>query len=264
MIPSIFVSPGCASDTIPPAFADDADDLVGRRAAARHEGGRPGADEPIEGVVPIPRETRRHERARRSAGRPMLRPAFANADASSASMSIGVAERAQPLRDLPHPPDPIGALRLQERRQPGVGRVDEIAQHVHVAALFDGRDLDAVHEPHAVASRLGSRLGEPRHRIVVGDADHRQAGCGRARDEDRRRQRAVGCGGVEMEIDQEALAAGSRRALRFWTFLVLAGRRRWRSTSERYSRISSSRCDRSSSANSRNTFLPSESSNFSP
>ena len=95
-----------------------------------------------------------------------------------------------------------------------------------------------------MASRLGSRLGEPADRVVVGDADHRQAGCGRARDEGGRRQRAVGRGGVEVEIDQAG--AGRRLAARFASagpFLVLAGRRRWRSTSERYSRISSSRCD---------------------
>ena len=43
-----------------------------------------------------------------------------------------------------------------------------------------------------------------------------------------------------------------------------AGFRAWRSRRARYSRISRSRCVRSSSANSRNTCLPSESSNRSP
>ena len=47
-------------------------------------------------------------------------------------------------------------------------------------------------------------------RVVVGDAQHGDAGRGRARDELRRRAAAVGRGGVGVEIDQRADCAGRR------------------------------------------------------
>jgi len=80
---------------------------------------------------------------------------------------------------------------------------------------------------------------------------------GRPLNEVGRAQSSVGCCSVRVEIDQEPDLA--RRTLR-----CSARRRPCRSRRALYSRMRSSRCARSSSANSRKICLPSESSNRSP
>ena len=67
-------------------------------------------------------------------GRPTLRPGDSAARASSGSMSIGTAQRAQPVGDLADTTEPIGALTGEKGGQPLSSRIDEIRQQVHVAA----------------------------------------------------------------------------------------------------------------------------------
>ena len=97
--------------------------------------------------------------------------------------------------------------------------VDEVPEHVHVRAFDDRRDLDAGHQ--LDPSRRGRRRRglTAGHRVVVGDAQHGDAGRRRARDELRRRAPAVRRGGVGVEIDQrgaltDATFFGLRRAPR--------------------------------------------------
>jgi len=73
---------------------------------------------------------------------------------------------------------------------------------VDIAAGLDRRDFDAVNQGNPARRGGAARLGVSGQGIVVGDADSAEAGGRRAGDEVARRQRAVGCGGVEVKIDQ--------------------------------------------------------------
>ncbi len=166
------------------------------------------------------------------------------------------AERGQPLDDLPHPIEAAAALFDQKRVERLAMPIDEIAQDVDVHAVTDRGDFDARHELDAGGGAgLGGGVAAG-HRVVVGHGEHRDAGSGRARHELRRRASAVGRRRVGVEIDHRADARPGRAARRRG--------RRCRSRSARYSRTSSSWWARSSSANSRKTCLPSESSKRSP
>ena len=146
-------------------------------------------------------------------------------------------------------------------RSAGDRDVDEVAEHVHVDAVADRGDLDAGDELDAGGrARCGGRLARG-DRIVIGDAQHRDAGRRRARDELGRRAATVRRRGVGVKVDQRgrlrrvAARAPVRRG---------AAAAPGASASAWYSRISRSRCARSSSANSRKICLPSESSKRSP
>jgi hypothetical protein len=87
--------------------------------------------------------------------------------------------------------DPALALLGQEQAQAGCLRLDEIPEHVKVDLVADGGNLDARHERDPGSrTRVGSDLAGV-HRIVVGDAQHGDAGRGRAGDEFRRAAAAV-------------------------------------------------------------------------
>ncbi len=170
----------------------------------------------------------------------------------------GGAEVAQANRHLLDAADAIGALRGEEPEQLRRLGVEEVGEQVHVAGVLDRGDFNPVDEAHAEGIGGRARLRQSRHRIVIRDAQHGNAGRRRALNERGRRQRAIRRGRMQVQIDQDGRAADARRRV------ALPRRVRWRSTSARYSRMSSSRCVRSSSANSRKIRLPSESSNFSP
>ena len=142
----------------PAGLVDDGDDLFGRRAAPRH--------------VTRRRRTRGSERTPRRAshvpggqeGGGDLRPADASparrrrrGSARRRSGQPSAASRSPISRDAA---EPILALAIEERAQAGRRGVDEIAEHVHVAAVGDGADLDAGNElrgrPHAPRRRAAS------------------------------------------------------------------------------------------------------------
>ena len=150
------------------------------------------------------------------------------------------------------------SLRLEKARQPRAFRVDEVAEDVHVAALVHGGDFDAVNEgdPRTVCSL--PHLREAGDRVVVGDAHHRDPRVGDACDQVGRGEPSVRRGCVEVKIDQRDAACRALAGFAWGLRLV------WRRSRARYSRISISRCSRSSSANSRKICLPSESSKRSP
>jgi hypothetical protein len=73
---------------------------------------------------------------------------------------------------------------------------------VHVAALVNGADLDPRHELEARVAGEDMRGIAAAGRVVIGDADDGQA-CGAGPENElRRRERAVGGGRVQMEVDQ--------------------------------------------------------------
>jgi hypothetical protein len=67
---------------------------------------------------------------------------------------------------------------------------------VDVAALVDRADLDAGNELDARRARLAGGRVAPGGRVVIGDADSRKARSAGLSNELRRRQDAVGGGGV--------------------------------------------------------------------
>ena len=139
------------------------------------------------------------------------------------------------------------------------GRIEEVAEDVHVGAVNDRGDLDAGHE---LDAGLGARGGDRRaggRGVVVGDAQHLDAGRRRTGDELARRAPSIGRSRVGVEIDQRRDFAAAGRGVR-----AVRVRRPWRARSARYSLMRRSRCSRSSSANSRKICLPSESSKRSP
>ena len=204
------------------------------------------------------------------AGRPTDAPGRdAGRRASSGSRSIGRAGARQRGADRAAPAPRGGrAARRGRRAKGGVRRVDPVAEHVHVArrrhtavTSMPGTSVEAA--ARAASGRASATAGDG---VVVGDArtSCTPAACTRATSS-RGAAAAVGGGRVQVEVDHvdgrglrgTRGRAASRRAWRF-------GPACRRVTSARYSRISSSRCSRSSSANSRKICLPSESSNRSP
>ena len=234
------------------------DHLFGRRAVPWHEG-RPA------GRQPATRRRRswsghgppRPGHARSTAGRPTIDgSSIAGFRIASASSTMPCS--AQPLDDLAQPVDAHAPLLDQKRREHRRRDVDEVAQCVHVDAVEHGRHFDAGDELDAGGATGGRGGRAAGHRIVIGDAQHHDARRRCAGHELGRRAAAVGCGGMGVEIDQRADLAPDAPVRR------VRVRGRWRSVSARYSRISRSRCSRSSSANSRKICLPCESSKRSP
>ena len=241
-----------------------ADDLVRRRAASRQRtpAGRP------RGSVRTPRRDRATCPAATSAsatcGRPTLRPLRRSVASSRLDVDRHAERRPAARRSRSTRRTPILALRREElRRSAAIVGIDEVAEHVDVAAALDRGDLDPGDEPHAVRAAAAAASASPADGVVIGDADRGEPGARRPARPAPPASAAVGGGRMEVEIDHRA-SAGSRRARGGLASRVVWPLRCWRSTSERYSRISSSRCARSSSANSRKICLPSESSNFSP
>jgi len=82
---------------------------------------------------------------------------------------------------------------------------------VQIAALTDGRNLDARDELDPGFGGCSGRFVNPVDGVVIRDGNDRQpGGLGRA-DEVRRRQAAVGRGGVEMKIDDGGKTRGRAR-----------------------------------------------------
>ena len=89
--------------------------------------------------------------------------------------------------------------------------VDEISKHVDVAALADRGDLDPRNEFNAGRGARRRRRVAGRRRVVIGDAENRDARSGRPRDQLGRRAAAVGRGRVCMKIDHRADFTRRRR-----------------------------------------------------
>ena len=147
--------------------------LFGRRADARHErrpAGRQPALERLGDVRHVPAVDQRARDPRPADGLASNR--------SSPGCRIGVrvehdAVRASRVDHLAHAIDAalalLGEKRLQRRR---VG-VDEVAEHVDVGAVDDGRDLDAGDELDAArARRPRPPRRQPADRVVIGDGQH--------------------------------------------------------------------------------------------
>ena len=79
-----------------------------------------------------------------TAGRPI-----ASRASREARRRANIDRHADPLQaraNFLHARRSLLALAREERGEIGVGRVDEVAEHVHVPTVLDGRDFDAVDE----------------------------------------------------------------------------------------------------------------------
>lgn len=122
---------------------------------------------------------------------------------------LRVDRRTKPRQSIPHLFDAanaVGALRLKKRLQRRRVDVEEISEHVDVAAAVHRADFDAWDEVNACRARGGLRLADACKRVVIGNADDGEpGGLGRA-DQVRRRKTAVGRGGVKVKVDQRRTA----------------------------------------------------------
>jgi len=109
----------------------------------------------------------------------------------------------QAIAHLVNAPTAIGALAIQERLQRGGCRVQEVAEHVHVAPLLDGRHLDAGDELDAGVTRHGSCGVDTCGGVVIGDADDGKARSAGLFHELWRRERAVRRRRMQVQVDQK-------------------------------------------------------------
>jgi hypothetical protein len=78
------------------------------------------------------------------------------------------------------------------------------SEDVDLAIAIDGAQLDARDDAHAELPAGVSGFGDPRHRVVIGEGDRRQAGCPSRHDDGARRPRSVRRRGMRVKIDKGA------------------------------------------------------------
>ena len=108
------------------------------------------------------------------------------------------------LGDLTRALDAQPLLFGDERIQFGSVAGQVVAEHVHVFAAMDGRDLDAGDELEAPLARSCASGGFARPRVVIGHADDAQAGAYAPVDELLRSAAAIGGSRVKVKIDYRA------------------------------------------------------------
>ena len=185
---------------------DERNHLRRRRAAARHEGGLPRREVPIERVGDVARVPLRHERARNG------RPSDGLSAARRSLLPHGPAldhhaQRSQAIQHLLDAPAPVRALGLEKARQLGMIGVEAIAEQVHVALLVHRGDLDAHHDDQTESPGGGLRARDSGRRVVVGHRQRGDPGGGGAADERFGTGPAVGRRRVGVKVDHaETLA----------------------------------------------------------
>src|SRR5690606_35948641 len=93
-----------------------------------------------------------------------------------------------------------------------LGRIggQEVAQHVHLAPGGAHRELAAADDPDAEPMPRLLRGSHARERVVIGQGDGGKAGPGCALHHDFGLQLAIGCGGVEVEVNGSRREGGQR------------------------------------------------------
>ena len=154
---------------------DDRHDLFRRGPDARHERRPIRAEPPLERLVlslACPAATI----ARATCGRPTDTLDCSRASASAASSLTGMPKLGQPRADRFEPGDARGALRGEEPLERRVGDVDEVAEHVHVAAVLDRVISMPATVSMPVLARARLHVGDRRRGVVIGDGHHAHAG----------------------------------------------------------------------------------------
>ena len=243
------VQAGMGDRCDPAGLVNPAEHFVRRSAGARHERWPPAPEKLRKRFVRVVNAAGSDQRPRNRRAANGLRRIVKGGLHQRLAIERD-AEIGQAADHRAHAIDPGQALRRQEPGEAGRCRIDEISQHVHVGRVVDRGHFDARHERDPARGAGGGGFDAPGCGVVIGDAQHRDTRRNGTGNEARRCIEPVRCRRVSVEIDQ---CAPRDRRCRLW---------RWRSA--RSSRMRSSRWARSSSANTRNTCLPSESSNRSP
>ncbi len=191
----------------PPGTGNHLDHVPDRRAAPRHERRTPFGEQPVECIPAVRGMTRGHE-------------GIGDVGASHAPGEIstrrpqhrlerhGIPERAQPIADVADAPETIRTLSGQELAESSIRGVDEVAEHVQLGRVVRRRQLDPGNAVHH-ALRRALRDFQARGRVVIRERDHIQTRGPRRPHQRARRQAAVGCCRMEVQIDAHA---GSRCA----------------------------------------------------
>jgi hypothetical protein len=108
----------------------------------------------------------------------------------------GHSQPAEPIDDARHALDSVSALHRQKIQQCRGSGIDEIAENVDVGFLTDCGDFDARHELHTHLRAGPRRIGAPRYRVVIGEAEGVDSGLRREPNEFFRRAASVGSGRV--------------------------------------------------------------------
>jgi hypothetical protein len=195
-------------DGEPARGVDDLDRLLHRRAGAgdvgdraRHEVGR---EERVLAVDPLRAQLRRVAGVGEH-GVGQVRAAERLAGGLT-RLQLGAvkleAERLEPVRHRPDPAPAVGAEVRQRRAQLRVVVAQLVAAHVEVLELArHARQFRGGRAAQAVLPRGGKRLRDAVDRVVIGQRHERQTRRGGVRDDVRGGQRAVGVGGVRLEIE---------------------------------------------------------------
>ena len=175
------------------------DDLLGRRAGARHERGTSRRQPAIERLARVGDVAGGDHGARdlRAADRSPAVLARLRHDRDDVDRH---AELREPIAHGLDARNPLRALPRQEPGQLRVLRIDEVAEDVHVAAGLDGGDFDPADGLDAARAAPRLHLGDRGGRVVIGDRHRRHAGGRGAVDELLRRAAAVGRGRMKVEV----------------------------------------------------------------
>ena len=191
--------PGVRERGDPAGLVDDGDDLLGTSASARHKGGAAELEKAAEGLVA------REDVAGSQQRRGHVGPADALAARGGGENRRDIdrcTKRGKPLAHLSDSAQPVLMLAVEKRAQARAGRIDEIAEHVHIAPVGNRADFDPRDELDAGFARGGRRRLAAGGRVVIGDAENGKARSAGLSNELRRRQGAVGGGRVKVKVDQ--------------------------------------------------------------
>ena len=112
------------------------------------------------------------------------------------------------LGHLPDAPHAIGALPLEKSGERRIVALDEIPEHVNVAAVVHGGNFDARHECNSRCRGRALDFGQRRDGVVIGHAHRPDAGAPREIDQHGRLAQPVGRSRVQVEIDHARRGRG--------------------------------------------------------
>ena len=207
------VQNGCAHTATPPAAWIDLDRLLHRRSRARDVGDRArhevGREQLLLARDALARQPFGVVRVREhGVGEMRAAEALAGSEGGVVEREAELAQAIGHRVDAAHP---VGAEVLERRLQPGVARVELVAEDVQVLVLsVDARELGGGRQADAVLARGGERLGHAGDGVVVGQREQLDARGRRLRDHLRRRQRTVGLRRMGLEIEGGNVGAHTR------------------------------------------------------
>jgi hypothetical protein len=176
---------------------DERDGARRRQLRALHEPGAALADEAIERLLHIGHPAALDQRPRQVWTPEVL----AAGEALDLRQGDRHADGDQPSDHLLHARAALHHQRAGQTGQGGVGRIDEVTEHVDLASEEHRRELDARDDLHARRATRLHRCGQPIDGVVVGDRELGDACLARQTHQLGRRVLTIGGGRVAVQID---------------------------------------------------------------